>query len=83
MKTMPDITLIASRHSQGATNADTPISGFAALLRKLANRTKAVIAFFVYQASPLNVPEHGFKPENDTLCSAHWNSIYLIRGTKL
>ena len=73
MKTALDNSLIASRHSAGAT-AMPPASTMQKVLRGL----KAVASFIVREASPLAVPAHGFQPENGTLCGAHWNRIYLV-----
>ncbi|HEX8957547.1 MAG TPA: hypothetical protein VF798_14795 [Burkholderiaceae bacterium] len=77
MKTSPNSILIASRHSVGALAM--PPLGFAAIVRKV----KAMLGFIAHEASPLAVPAHGFQPENDTLCGAHWNRVYLISGAKL
>ncbi|HEX7643097.1 MAG TPA: hypothetical protein VF472_12895 [Burkholderiaceae bacterium] len=77
MKTSPDNLLIASRHSMGTVAI--PSLGFAAFVRKI----KAALGFIAHEASPLAVPAHGFQPENDTLCGAHWNRVYLVSGAKL
>jgi hypothetical protein len=78
MKTLPDNTLIASRHSQGAK-----ASVAASFMRRAVRHAKAVIDFIVREAAPLAMPAHGFQPENGTLCGAHWNRIYLVRGAGL
>jgi hypothetical protein len=74
MKTASLISRPASRHSLGL-----PASPMQRVMRQI----RAVVDFIVDAASPLAMPAHGFQPENDTLCGAHWNRVYLISGAKL
>ena len=90
MKTEKNNPIMASRHALGAASCASAAGCRPAqptrampMLQRAIDRVAAALDFWVREALPLALPGDGFQPENGTLCSAHWNRIYLIRGAKL
>ena len=87
MKTAQNNPILPSRHTPGAGSCTgvQPLQSIheMPILQRAIVRAASALDFFVREALPLALPSDGFQPENDTLCSAHWNRIYLIRGAKL
>ncbi len=90
MKSAENNSILVSRHTPGAASCTGEAGNGPAqaihtmhFLRFAAGRVVSALDFFVREALPLALPSDGFQPESNTLCSAHWNRIYLIRGAKL
>jgi hypothetical protein len=86
MKSAQNNPIMASRYTPGAPSCPGGQPAQAILAKhavlRAADRIAAALDFFVREALPLALPGDDFQPENGTLCSAHWNRIYLIRGAK-
>lgn len=91
MKSVQSNPILASRHTMGAAvcvdssaaGAPPALTGDAASLPpRVLDRIASALDFIVREAWSHALPTDGFRPESDTLCSAHWNRIYMMRGAK-